>query len=402
MRASCLALIVLAVAPSPGAAQAVRVGGSVAALATRVDPIEAGDARTGAFLTQPVIMASGGWLDGMLSAHVMLNLEALTISEGELTPGAWGEGFMDKRHPHTWAHEAVVTGRAGHGALNASVTLGRGFAPFGTDDPMSRPFLRFPSNHHLAQIPERLVAIGALAAGPVTAELGAFNGDEPTGTSSLGRVDRFGDSWGARLTVRLGGGVELQGSRAAVESPEVAVGGGANQRKWSASARWQGDLAGTPVYVLGEWARTTDYDNAQALYAFRAWLVEAEVQPGRWRAAFRYEDATRPEEERISRYRSPRPHTDYHLLGITRWQTAAARVAHEIDWRGLRMAPFLEAGVSRIGETAGGVLDPATFYGDDALVTLSAGLRLAVGHRHERMGRYGAATASATTLHEGH
>ena len=44
---------------------------------------------------------------------------------------------------------------------------------------MVRPFLRYPVNHHLAQILERAVAIAAVRAGPVLAEAGLFNGDEP-------------------------------------------------------------------------------------------------------------------------------------------------------------------------------------------------------------------------------
>ena len=54
-------------------------------------------------------------------------------------------------------------------ATRLSLTAGKGFAPFGTDDPMSRPVLRYPVNHHLAQILERAVAIGRSIAGAVTA-----------------------------------------------------------------------------------------------------------------------------------------------------------------------------------------------------------------------------------------
>ena len=37
-------------------------------------------------------------------------------------------------------------------SVHASLSAGKGFAPFGTDDPMSRPIFRYPVNHHLAQI----------------------------------------------------------------------------------------------------------------------------------------------------------------------------------------------------------------------------------------------------------
>jgi hypothetical protein len=42
---------------------------------------------------------------------------------------------------------------------------------------MVRPFLRYPVNHHLAQILERAVAIAAVRAGPLLAEAGLFTGD---------------------------------------------------------------------------------------------------------------------------------------------------------------------------------------------------------------------------------
>lgn len=65
-------------------------------------------------------------LSNRLRLLATLNLEGLTIPEGELTPGAWGEGFIDRRHPHTSAHElmgrygvaqdtAVVDPREQHG-----------------------------------------------------------------------------------------------------------------------------------------------------------------------------------------------------------------------------------------------------------------------------------------------
>ena len=89
------------------------------------------------------------------------------MPEGELAPGMWGEGFVDRRHPHTYLHELVLAADdllgAADGATRISLSAGKGFAPFGTDDPMVRPFLRYPVNHHLAQILERAVAIAARA-----------------------------------------------------------------------------------------------------------------------------------------------------------------------------------------------------------------------------------------------
>lgn len=94
--------------------------------------------------------------DSRLVLRTSLSFEGLTIPDGEIAFGGWGEGFIDSRHPHTLLHEAMISYNfwdfAG-GAL--SVSAGKGFTTFGTDDPMSRPVQKFPTNHHLSQILER-------------------------------------------------------------------------------------------------------------------------------------------------------------------------------------------------------------------------------------------------------
>src|SRR4051812_41471976 len=131
---------------------------------------------TEAYLSQPVLMAHAG-LRGWYAAGT-LNLEGLTLDRGELSTGGYGEGYVDRRHPHAYIHE-LLGGFAISPAHEwaASITAGRGFAPFGSDDPMMRPFEKYPVNHHLAQVLERLVAIAALRYGPLIGELGTFNGD---------------------------------------------------------------------------------------------------------------------------------------------------------------------------------------------------------------------------------
>src|SRR5688572_28895336 len=102
------------------------------------------------------------------------------MARGELSTGAFGEGYVDRRHPHTYLHELIVTGSGSAGPVAFSVSGGRGFAPFGTDDPMMRPFEKYPINHHLAQILERALLMGALRLGPAMVEAATFGGDEPT------------------------------------------------------------------------------------------------------------------------------------------------------------------------------------------------------------------------------
>ena len=86
---------------------------------------------------------------------------------GELSTGAFGEGYVDRRHPHTYLHELIASGIGSTGPLAYSASFGRGFVPYGTDDPMMRPFEKYPINHHLSQILERGLAIGALRLGRV-------------------------------------------------------------------------------------------------------------------------------------------------------------------------------------------------------------------------------------------
>ncbi len=303
--------------PSRGGSSSIMVGAQAVGLVTRVSPAFDGQDFSEGYLTQPALMAHGRFLDGRLAMRVTLDFEGLTLQRGELTPGAYGEGYVDRRHPHTYTHEVVATLATGDDPAPryaASLSGGKGFAPFGTDDPMMRPFVKFPANHHLAQILERVVAIGAVRAGPLALEVGTFNGDEPVSPSSAPQWGRFGDSWAGRLTLapRTGSlaGLELQGSGARVTSPEFAPGGGSDQRKWSASARFE---RGTRTssghrYAQVEWASTDDMLNGRRAFTFNSLLAEGAVG---WRGvetALRVESTVRPEEERLSDFfRAARP-----------------------------------------------------------------------------------------------
>src|SRR5438067_444710 len=152
-----------------------------------------------AYLSQPVVSAD--WRTGWLHATGMLNLEGLTLRRGELDLGAWGEGYVDRRHPHAYVHELMIGAEGVHPAAGVSLYAGRGFVPFGSDDPMTRPFTSYPVDHHLAQILERLVVVGAVRRGPFIVEAASFNGDEPVDPSTPPLFRRFGDSWSVRGTL---------------------------------------------------------------------------------------------------------------------------------------------------------------------------------------------------------
>lgn len=394
--------VVLMAAPATAVAQTedeVTIGFHAVPVFTQVDPVPGGGELSEVRLLHPVAMLSATSLDGYLTAMGMLNLEGVTIPDGELAPGAWGEGFMDRRHPHTYAHEFMVSAwqplRA-EGGPALSFSLGKGFVPFGSDDPMTRPILRYPVNHHLSQILERAVGIAALRIGPAVLEGSLFNGDEPTTPEDWPRVKRFGDSWSGRLTVWPAAGVEVQGSYARVESPEHREGAGLDSRKWSASARLDRSSDAGRLYAMAEWARTTE-----GASDYSTFLAEAALRRGVFGAAYRFERTERPEELRLADpFRSARPHHDNSTLGTTRWTVHSVNLSLTAvdDWPLLGIEPFVEGSLAQVASVEAGVFDPVAFYGDDQIWSLTLGVRLAWGQRLHRMGRYGVATGPSPSI----
>jgi hypothetical protein len=351
-------------------------------------------------------MAHAGALSNRLRFLGTLNLEGLTIPDGELAPGDWGEGFLDRRHPHTYVHEVVLSFDDAlasiDGAARVSLAAGKGFAPFGTDDPMARPVFRYPVNHHLAQILERAVVILGVRAGPIVIEGGLFNGDEPERPGQWPRISRFGDSWSSRLTIYPTSGLELQGSHAQVNSPEHRPGFGTDQSKWSISARWHGKVTRFPVYGLLEYARTSE---AQGFFVFRSLLAEGAWTHGHSRLHYRFERTERPEEERtLSPFRSLRPHRENSLLGTTRWTIHTVGYGFRLLESPARyhMLPFAELSYGRIADVGGGLFDSRSFYGKSSFWSVTVGMRLGLGMPLHRMGRYGVIEDTATATDQGH
>lgn len=380
-----------------------RAGAQAVVAFEHADPVPGGGALGEVRVVQPALHVHAGAF-GRFRLVGMLNLEGLTIPEGELAPGNWGEGFVDRRHPHTYVHELILTaddllGRH-DGRADISLSAGKGFAPFGTDDPMVRPFLRYPVNHHLSQILERAVAIGAARAGPVVAELGLFNGDEPERPGQWPRIGgRFGDSWSARLTGTVERGLTVQGSHAQVHSPEHRPGAGTDQDKWSISARWERPVRGHPLYGLVEWARTSE---AGGFFVFHSLLAEGAWTAGRHRLQYRFERAERPEEERTAAFRSRRPHLENSILGITRWTTNT--IGYEVAVlrsSSVELRPLAEVTYGRIAKVGGGLFEVDDLYGRKGFWALALGARVSAGAPMHRMGRYGVAEEEGGTMHDG-
>ena len=385
----CAALLQLGAAQN-GTAQRLRIDWGAQAIPALVQTnVVPGNHTLGELrVVQPVGMLDVRALDDRIRLVATIDFEKYTIAHGELAPGDWGEGFEDRRHPHTLVHQLMLTtpdlfGRS-LGLLHVFAAAGKGFVPFGTDDPMSRPVVRYPVNHHLSQILERAVGTAGIRAGPVTLEGALFNGDEPVSPGSWPALGRFGDSWATRITVAPLTGLEAQLSYAFVHSPENRPGTGPDDAKTSASVRWERG----PWYGLVEWAHTR---TAGGAFVFQSLLGEGAWTIGRQRPYVRFERSDRPEEERLfsSPFRTRRPLFENSILGITRWTVVTAGDAMELRGpRQMRIAPFVEGSYLGIARVGGGVFDPQIQYGRASGYQVSAGVRLAAGMRMTRMGRY--------------
>ena len=384
---------------------ALAVDARAIGLVTRASHTPGDRTLTEAYLTQPII---GATLHARrLRAMGMLNLEGATLRRGELDAGAWGEGYVDRRHPHAYLHELVLGVESRPGALAGSIYAGRGFVPFGSDDPMARPFVSYPVDHHLAQIIERLMLVAAARAGPLAIEAATFGGDEPIDPSTLPLARRMGDSWSLRATLAgralpiLLGRTELTASYANVKSPEYREGQGLDQRKAHVSLRLEHDGSLLTRYALVELARTTDVDRGRDLYTFDAALAEGALCRGGAGVALRWERSDRPEEERLlDLFRAARPATDVSILGVTRWTTLTGAVSLPVlRADAIHVAPFVEVARVTADRTSAAVFDPVRVYGSTGMWRLAAGVRVAGGRApHTRMGRYGVASDNFSAM----
>lgn len=340
---------------------------------------------TGWYLTQPAAMAGVSSPGGGLSLRTTLNFEGVTQEGGELTYGAWGEGFIDKRHPHTLLHEFVLSLNRRDSTIGAlSMSAGKGFAPFGTDDPMSRPGLKYPTNHHLSQVLERWFVSGALLRGGWGVEAGVFGGAEPEAPYDFGNIDSFGDSWSVRLSKRWPApapGWELSLSHADVAEPheEESV----RTRLWNGALRYEAER--TLRYGLVE-ASIAEGPGADDLFSV---LGEARLSFGRHQPYARVEYSTRPEYERepgsdgFFRYDH-----DSEPVGSTRWFITTVAYEYAATDPPLGLWPFIEFQHSRVRGDRGGI-EPSSLFGTNSIWSLTVGARVLLGGAPMRMGIYG-------------
>lgn len=349
----------------------------------------------GLYATQPAIMLNVASPSRRLVLRTTLNFEELTQENGELTYGGWGEGFIDARHPHTLLHEAMLSlnlWNVGGGTL--SLSGGKGFAPFGTDDPMARPALKFPTNHHLSQVLERFTVNGAFLWKGWGLEAGIFGGQEPEDAYDFSNIESFGDSWSARLSRRFGdpgpfATWELSASFASID--EEHHGEAETTELLNGAIRHARAHSFGRLYALVEGSRS----NPEAGRGHWSALGETQLSLGRgWRHQpyARVELATRPEYERqgapgtagFFRYAH-----GAHETGATRWVVTTLGYGYETSALPVSVRPFVELQHNAVRAARGGI-DPRALYGDRSFWTVSAGARLYFGGGAMRMGSYGA------------
>jgi hypothetical protein len=347
--------------------------------------------RRGLYLSQPALMLNLE-SDGFLVAlRTTLNAEGLTQPGGELTFGAWGEGFLDKRHPHTFLHELMLSLNFWRGdAAGISLSAGKGFAPYGTDDPMMRPVTKYPTNHHLSQLLERWLVSGVWSDGHWSVEAGLFGGTEPTGPFDLGNIESFANSWSTRLTYRIGTPTlaawpwEFSLSYASVQEHDDED---ALNRLYNAALRHEREHTNSRVYALLEasWSHPENDDG------FFSVLAEGSLTRGRHKPYARIEYASRPEFSRDGPPSSNlffRYDHDLDPIGATRWLILSAGYGWSATRQPVSVRPYIETQFNRVQPDRAGV-DPVNLYGRHNFLVLSAGLRVFLGGEPMRMGAYG-------------
>jgi hypothetical protein len=348
------------------------------------------------YLTQPVAMLNFISPGERVVVRFSPNLEGLTIRDGERTFGAWGEGFIDSRHPHTYLHELMLSWNA----LDAPVgqlwlSAGRGFTPFGTDDPMARPAVKYPTNHHLSQILERwTVNAQYLFDNGISIEAGIFDGNEPEPPGDAGNFREFPNSWSARFAARFGEGTgpmarwELSASLAMVREDEHDV--EERTRLANVAARHDGITDVGRLYGLFEISRSWPREGA----GFYSVLGELQLERGQHRPYVRLERATRPEYDRRAAEGAGFFRYDHGAvpIGATRWTIATVGYGFRSTDYPLAVKPFFEIQHHSVSRHRGPAeLEPAQLFGMSSFWSVSAGARVFIGAGGPmRMGSYGA------------
>jgi len=359
--------------------------------------------RTGYYLTQPALMANLESPGQRFVLRTTLNFEGLTQEDGELTFGGWGEGFIDSRHPHTLVHELMLSvnlWETGRGSV--SLSAGKGFAPYGTSDPMARPGLKYPTNHHLSQILERWTVNATWLYDRWSLEAGLFGGQEPEGAYDFSNIEAFGDSWSVRVARRWGAGT---GPAAAWEAStsfgrvtEFAHTVEETTSLANVALRHSAPLGAGHLYGLAE-GSVSFLEDHEELFSV---LAEARYQRQAHQPYARIEYARRPEyaregaagEDDFFRYEH-----DLDPMGTTRWVIATAAYAYDLTGTPWGFRPFVEVQHHQVRGDGGGIT-ATDLYGETSFWVVTMGARIFLGGGPMRMGSYGVLDAMTAMRRE--
>lgn len=364
----------------------------------------------GVYLAQPVAMVNLESRGRRFVLRVTPNLEGLTLEDGELNFGGWGEGFIDSRHPHTILHEAMLSVNWWDTGLGSfSLSGGKGFAPYGTDDPMARPSAKYPTNHHLSQILERFTVNGMWVGGGWSVEAGVFGGGEPDGPWDFSNVESFADSWSVRAIRRFGPSTmgqaawEVSASLAQVahhggeshggehgDDPHEGEHAGAEDDGptdlFNTYLRFQNPVAGGDLYALAEYSQSASAADGD----YWSFLAEAAWSRGRHTPYLRFERSIRPEYPREAATGDGffRYDHDADPIGATAWSILSVGYGVEVLRGGVSVRPFVEAQLFAAAGERGG-LSAEQILGGDRFAAVSVGARVFLGGDPMRMGMYG-------------
>jgi hypothetical protein len=356
------------------------------------------------YLTQPAMMADILSPGSRFALRVTLNFEGLTQRDGEMSYGAWGEGFIDSRHPHTLLHELMLSANVWDAPGGAfSLSAGKGFAPYGTDDPMSRPPVKYPSNHHLSQVLERwTVNAQFLSHAGTSLEAGVFGGGEPNGPYDFSNIRSFGDSWSVRLAQLFGGfgaAAAWEGSVSYANIKEEGHGGSERTELANVALRHERSYDFGELYALAEASRSWP----ERREGFFSILGESRVALGRdlrHQPYYRIELATRPEYVRRGLPGTQGYFRYFHhesAIGATRWLINTLGYEYRATDLPVSIHPYIEVDYDAISRERGPVA-PHALYGRSTLLNVSFGMRLFFGGGAMRMGSYGLLDRMAASM----
>lgn len=360
----------------------------------------------GFYLTQAAAMVGVMSPGRRVVLRLTPNFEAWTLEDGELTPGGWGEGFIDSRHPHTVLHEAMLSINVWDTPVgDLSFSGGKGFAPYGTDDPMSRPSVKYPTNHHLSQILERFTFNAVWADRGWSIEAGVFGGTEPDGPYDLGNISSFGDSWSARVTRRFGATTMGQAAWEVSTSYARVAGHGGGDDEHADEGDHHEDLAdgATGLFnaavrlqrAVGSWGQLyglVEYSRSEpdGATGYQSFLAEVSLSRGRHTPYLRHERATRPEYLREGTGGDAffRYDHDGEAIGATRWNITSAGYGFSATTGVVSIRPFVEGQVFSVARHRGS-RSAQEILGDRGFAALTVGARIFFGGDPMRMGAYG-------------